>query len=198
MTFYQRNLPHWHPKGAAIFRTWHLAGSLPKDVRKATATLAAGASELSAGKRFVILDREIDRAAVGPAWLRDPRAAKCVVETLVHGAVVLGHYQLHAYVVMANHVHVLITPSAPVGRITGAIKGVSACKCNRILCRSESRFWQPESYDRWVRDAAEYLRICRYIENNPVTAGLVRRAEDWPWSSASPEGKTHVTHLLAA
>lgn len=113
VTFYKRNLPHWHPKGAAIFLTWHLAGSRPKDIRKVTATLAAGTSELSAGKRFVILDREIDRAAVGPTWLRDPRVARCVVDTLVRGAIVLGHYQLHAYVVMANHVHVLITPSVP-------------------------------------------------------------------------------------
>jgi putative transposase len=198
VTFYRRNLPHWHPKGAAIFLTWHLAGSLPKDLRKATATLAAGSSELTAGKRFVILDREIDRALVGPTWLRDPRAAKCVVETLIHGAVVLGHYQLHAYVVMANHVHVLITPSLRVGRITGAIKGVSACKCNRILCLSDKHFWQHESYDRWARDAVECQRICRYIENNPVAAGLVERAEDWPWSSASPEGKVHVTQLQAA
>lgn len=198
MTFYKRHLPHWHPKGAAIFLTWHLAGSLPKDIRKATATQAASTSELSPGKRFAILDREMDRAAVGPTWLRDSRVAKCVVETLIRGAVVLGHYQLHAYVVMANHVHMLITPSAPVGRIMNGIKGASACKCNRILCRSEKHFWQRESYDHWARDAVEHRRICRYIENNPVAAGLVERAEDWPWSSASPEGKTHVTHLQAA
>jgi putative transposase len=198
VTFYKRHLPHWHPKGAAIFLTWHLAGSLPKDIRKATATLAASTSDLSAGERFVILDREMDRAEVGPTWLRDSRVARCVVETLIRGASVLGHYQLHAYVVMANHVHLLITPAVPVGRIMNGIKGSSACKCNRILCLSDKHFWQHESYDHWARDAVECQRICRYIENNPVAAGLVERAEDWAWSSASAEGKAHVTHSQAA
>ena len=45
-------------------------------------------------------------------------------------------------------------------------------------------FWQDESYDRLVRDRLEFERIRRYIENNPVRAGLVAAPEDYPWSSA--------------
>jgi hypothetical protein len=52
------------------------------------------------------------------------------------------------------------------------------------------RFWEDESFDHWVRDEAELVRIRTYIERNPVTAGLVERAEDWPWSSAAKRGNT--------
>ena len=48
-------------------------------------------------------------------------------------------------------------------------------------------FWQDESYDRLVRDGAEFQRIERYIEWNPVKAGLVARPEDFPWSSAKAD-----------
>jgi hypothetical protein len=48
-----------------------------------------------------------------------------------------------------------------------------------------SYFWQDESFDHWVRNPAEWEKIRTYIERNPVSAGLVARPEDWPWSSAS-------------
>ena len=50
--------------------------------------------------------------------------------------------------------------------------------------RTGEPFWQKESDDHWVRDQAEWERIAAYIENNPVQAGLVTRAEDYRWSSA--------------
>ena len=52
------------------------------------------------------------------------------------------------------------------------------------LGRTGEPFWQKESYDHWVRDQAEWDHIAAYIENNPVQAGLVTRAEDYRWSSA--------------
>jgi hypothetical protein len=55
--------------------------------------------------------------------------------------------------------------------------------CNRI--RGETgTYWQGETFDHWVRDDAELLRIIEYIEGNPVAAGLTDRPENWPWSSA--------------
>ena len=64
-----------------------------------------------------------------------------------------------------------------------SLKGFSAARCNCQL-GSHGTFWQQESYDHWVRDADELERIIRYIENNPVKAGLVIRPEDWLFSSA--------------
>jgi putative transposase len=191
VVFYRRDLPHWHPDGVSLFITWRLFGSLPANMRRP-------AVDESAGEQFARLDRVMDRAAIGPTWLRDPRVAGCVVAALAHGAAKLRQFHLHAYVVMPNHVHVLLTTAAALRVLTKGIKGTSARQANAILGRSGERFWQIESYDHWVRDAVEYRRICRYIERNPVSAGLATNAEDWRWSSASSEGKGIVTPLLLA
>ncbi len=95
----------------------------------------------------------------------------------------LKHYELHAYVVMANHVHLLITPRTEVARIMQSLKRFTR-EGNRILGLTGQPFWQDESYDRLVRDATEFQRIARYIEMNPVKAGLAAKPEDFPWSSA--------------
>src|ERR1700681_45880 len=68
VTFYMRNLPHWHPPGQDIFVTWRLKGSLPSHLR-------AIASKDMPGERFLDLDRALDRADSGPLWLREPRVA---------------------------------------------------------------------------------------------------------------------------
>ena len=107
-----------------------------------------------------------------------------VVECL-HKGTALGHYELGAFVVMANHVHVLLLPRIAPSRLLQSLKGFTAREANRMLGRTGEPFWQAESYDHWVRDEEEYGRIARYIENNPVKAGLVARAEDYLWSSAN-------------
>jgi hypothetical protein len=69
-------------------------------------------------------------------------------------------------------------------KITKTVKNYSARQANAILKRTGLPFWQDESYDHWSRGREETQRIRRYIEENPVTAGLVTKAEDWRWSSA--------------
>ncbi|MFZ0819542.1 MAG: transposase [Candidatus Acidiferrales bacterium] len=125
----------------------------------------------------------MDVAATGPRWLSDPVIARCVAETLVRGAE-MGHYVLHAYVVMPNHVHVLLDPLRPLIRITATVKGVSAHDANEILGRTGNPFWQHESFDHWVRNSAQFEKIKMYIENNPVKAGLAKSPGEWRWSSA--------------
>jgi putative transposase len=46
-------------------------------------------------------------------------------------------------------------------------------------------FWQDEFFDHWIRDQQDFERIVQYVEWNPVAAGLVECAEQWPWSSAT-------------
>ena len=58
---------------------------------------------------------------------------------------------LDDFVVMPNHVHVLLTPRVPLEKITRVLKGYSAREANRILERVGRRFWQTESYDHWIR-----------------------------------------------
>jgi hypothetical protein len=52
------------------------------------------------------------------------------------------------------------------------------------LGRTGKAFWQDESFDHRVQDEVELLRIVRYVENNPVSAGLAAHPGGWPWSSA--------------
>jgi putative DNA methylase len=124
--------------------------------------------------------------------LSDARIAQLVEAAL------LEHYRalyiLWAYVVMPNHAHALLTPKLVEGSddeyveletITKLIKGRTAREANQLLSRTGQSFWQDESYDHWVRDDMEFGRVINYIENNPVKAGLVKRPEEWRWSSAS-------------
>ncbi len=178
---YRRNLPHWHPEGKALFVTWRLYGSLPMG----SVSSSDGRPGLSAGQKFRAVDRLLDQAGSGPLYLKDPRIARHIVRTLRRGEIELRQYTLYAFVVMANHVHVLLQPRVPMRRITNGVKGVTARVANQILGRTGQPFWQDESFDRWVRNEAEFERIRSYIERNPVAAGLVKKPEDWPWSSAS-------------
>jgi len=176
MTFYRRRLPHWQPLGQDIFITWRLHGSLPAQFRPPAGTE-------SSGKAFVCYDRALDEARTGPLWLKDPRIVETVL-TALHEAQRKTMFTLRAYAVLANHVHVLLAPRAPLERITLQLKGASARAANLILSRTGEPFWQKESFDHRVRNPAEWQKIRAYIENNPVAAGLVARPEDWPWSSA--------------
>jgi len=97
----------------------------------------------------------------------------------------LGHYELQAFAIMPNHVHLLIYPLVSLDRLTKGLKGTTARQANALLDRTGQPFWQDESFDHWVRDGKQFDRIRAYIENNPVAAGLVKHPHDWPWSSAS-------------
>ena len=178
MAFYRRKLPHWHPADTSIFVTWRLFGSLP-------ANFSFAPGDVSSGQAFALADRHLDRALSGPVWLKDPRVASLVVDSLLFGDRSLRQYDLQAYVVMANHVHLLLSPRVELRKITQGIKGTTAQRANRLLDREGLPFWQHESFDHWPRNDFERRRIIGYIESNPVKAGLVQRDQDWPWSSAA-------------
>ena len=146
---------------------------------------------MPAGHAFVWMDRRLDTARTGALFLRQEAIAGLVVESLYKGAE-LGHYQLGAFAIMANHVHVLLRPLVPPSRLLKSLKGYTAHEANRLLGRTGTPFWQRESYDHWVRDEQEWNRISVYIENNPVKAGMAK-AEDYLWSSANEKWKKRLT-----
>ena len=175
-TFYSRRLPHLHSLGQPIFLTWRLHGSLPPGRVFPAAT--------SHGQAFVAMDRLLDTVRTGPLHLRRPEVARMVVEALRYHEHTLMHYQLHSYVVMPNHVHLRITPQAPVSQVMHSLKRFTGLEGNRILGVRAQPFWQDESYDRLAPDGKEFERIVRYIEMNPVRAAVAPDA--FPWSSAGP------------
>ena len=109
-------------------------------------------------------DRQLERTSAGYFWLRQPQVAECVSETIREGAQVRSLYELVAFVVMPNHVHLLINPGATAPKITQFVKGVSAKRANELLRRTGHRFWQDESFDHWVRSPKERDSIIRYID----------------------------------
>jgi REP element-mobilizing transposase RayT len=98
---------------------------------------------------------------------------------------VTPRYLLLAWVVMPNHVHVLIEalPGHPTYSIVSKWKSFSARQANPLLGRS-GQLWQADFFDRFVRDEAHYAAVVRYIEDNPVKARSVSQAKDWPFGSA--------------
>jgi hypothetical protein len=89
-----RRLPHVYPKGRWLFVTFHLHGSLPR-------AQYPPPHKLSAGQAFVWMDRRLDMLSSGPLFLRQEAIADLVTGSIWRG-VELRHYQLGAFVVMAN------------------------------------------------------------------------------------------------
>ena len=181
MTYYERNLPHWHPEGTAIFLTWRRHGTIDK-------FRSLGTSQDS-GKQFAEMDRALDAAKLGPTWLKIPAIASLVEDALYFGVSQLKLYSLFAYCIMPNHVHLVILPKFDLGRVTKSLKGFTARKANELLGRTGERFWQDESYDHWARSNRELQKIVTYVERNPVRARLAASVEEWTWSSASPKNQ---------
>jgi len=202
-------LPHVKREGAEYFVTFRLADSLPREVllryeaERATRLravlearrrdMAPSDSEEAINRDFRRqVERHLDQGA-GACHLRRPEIAE-----LVAGAVQFFHgqrYLLREWVVMPNHVHVLFwpMPNHLVGEIVKSWKQFTSLRAKRMLGLAEGRLWQPEAYDHWVRDDEERARIARYIQNNPVTAGLCACPEDWPWSSTGRVKRGLVT-----
>jgi len=87
-------------------------------------------------------------------------------------------YELLAWCVMPNHVHVVLQlfPGVQLSTVVHSWKSFTAKQANRILNRSGT-FWQREYYDRLMRDGNELDRAIAYVANNPIRAGL----KDWPF-----------------
>jgi REP element-mobilizing transposase RayT len=130
------------------------------------------------------IERYLDRGA-GACHLREPEIATLVADAMRHFHE--SRYILRDWVVMPNHVHAVIwpMPNHLLSDILKSWKQFSSRRAKKIIgLSSEEPFWQPETYDHWIRNDEEKARISRYIRNNPVSAGLCTRTEDWRWSSA--------------
>jgi len=200
--FYRRHLPHFQPPGATLFITFRLAGSIPihvlqqllAEARQVEAVLEqisdpqarAEQAYLAQRRLFGKWDKALHMAQAGPAWLRDQRIAALLSESLHYrdGQV----YDLDAFCIMPNHVHLVYTPLPKadgtyhaMSAIMHSLKRRTANHANSLLGR-EGDFWQHENYDHVIRDEAEWRRIITYVLDNPVAAGLVERREDWEWT----------------
>ena len=104
----------------------------------------------------------------------------------------LCHYReenkflLHAFVVMPNHFHILITPTGiTVERVVQFVKGGFSYRVKKELGLS-TEIWERGYVDHRIRDGYDFDQHVIYIHQNPVVAGLVARPEDFLYSSAAP------------
>jgi len=171
-------LPHRDEPGLIQFVTFHLADSYPSALRAEWEALFQVEDNL---ERHRQLEAYLDKGR-GVCHLRSADISDLVAEAFrfYHGR----HYDLKAWVIMPNHVHALFQVGAtPLGKIIKQLKQYTAREANKLLKR-RGPFWAEDAWDTYMRDQPHEQRTRRYIENNPVKAGLVRAATDWRWSSA--------------
>ena len=192
-------LPHIDGDGKIQHVSFHLADSLPEHVVEQLE------KEI---KAFPVEKRDIERRKRVEAWvdaghgscvLRIPDIGRMVQESLLffNGQ----RYRVIAWVIMPNHVHILFQPMHgwTVGKIVASWKKFTArgiCdyhksrnaapgNANLPIGNITTPVWHREYWDRFIRDDRHFQQAVEYIHLNPVKAGLVARAEEWPWSSAS-------------
>lgn len=188
------NKKGWHDRGylphfdsvVTQFVTFRLADSLPQSLLKELESeIELGNFEDKSKEHRKRVEDSLDRG-IGECILRLPEVAAIVQETILNEAE--KSCNVYAWVIMPNHAHVLLRPNEghSLSNIIKTIKSVSAHKINRLLKRTGA-MWQPDYFDRYIRDAEHFQKTVNYIENNPVKAGLCKSPEDWNFSSASPQ-----------
>ena len=174
-------MPHYDGGQITQFLTYRLADSLPQKVlRNLEFQLERGL--ITEREKLISIEKYLDQGT-GKCYLGQPKIAEIVEENLLRFADV--KYKLHAWVIMPNHIHLLLTPQQgySLGEIVHSCKSYTANKANRLLKRT-GRFWFPEPFDRYIRDSEHFERAFNYIERNPVKAGLCEDRSDWRFSSA--------------
>jgi hypothetical protein len=189
---YVRHLPHWRQDGATYFVTFRLHDSLPQEKLRELEMLrrewelrhpppqTEKQQEDLARETMIRVERWLDQG-MGSCRLADAAAAKVVSDALHYfdGE----RYELGCYIIMPNHVHVVVRPvlsdSQPLERILQSWKRHTSREIN-LHFGLEGPVWQEESFDRIIRDAEHLYRAVQYTGANPEKAGLDR--DDYrPW-----------------
>ena len=175
-------LPHFEGGEIAQTINLRLADSLPRRVLESWNHELAQDRITKASVVRERIERYLDQG-YGACTLGNKRIAEIVQDSLLHFD--LERYRLSAWVVMPNHVHVLLTPNSAwsLSRIMKSLKSYTSHEANKILDR-RGRFWMEDYFDRYIRDHRHFTNAIAYIENNPVKAGVCDQASDWMFSSA--------------
>jgi REP-associated tyrosine transposase len=191
--WYERGyLPHRDSPGLTQFITYHLADSFPITLRSEWSALLKIEDDRERRKE---LEAYLDRG-LGDCSLRRADVAAVCEGVLLHFH--CERYRIKAWCLMPNHVHLLVeVTTVPMAELVKNWKGYSAYRCNQVLDRSESGFWADDYWDTYMRDKEHEQQSIRYIENNPVKAGLVRDAKMWLSSSARFRDEQGVLRLPA-
>lgn len=197
-----RSLPHWFQPGVATFITFRTEDSMPREViirwrreledwltRNGLSAASVDTNRLEGlpdpqQKEFLRLRARLWQDSLdgchGACLLRDPALAQIVGEALHHfnGE----RFDLDSFVVMPNHVHVLVQflDGVTLSQQTDSWLRYSASQINQRLNR-KGKFWQSEPFDHLVRSAEQFAYLQGYIRDNPIKARL-RQGEYLYWT----------------
>jgi len=197
-SYQPRHLPHLFTNHNPIFITYRLKFTLPqaliaalntrktewnRELQKLKDEERTEATKSRDGLFFSWFDELLAKAADIPQVLHRADITEIISSAFAYFDNV--QYQVLAYCVMPNHIHILILPLkqesgdiyAP-SHIIYSWKRWTANQINRVLGR-QGNLWQQESYDHLVRDEEELMHTVEYIKENPVKAGLVNSWEHW-------------------
>jgi REP element-mobilizing transposase RayT len=184
-------LPHRDEPGLTQFVTFHLADGFPESLRSEWEHFAKIEDDREQRK---LLEAYLDKGR-GECHLRRPEIAKQVEDNFrqfsgeccgsqSRAPERVTRYELRAWVIMPNHVHVLFKVGAvSMAEIVGGWKKHTGRLANKLLGK-RGAFWAEDYFDTYMRDAEHERKTVHYIENNPVKAKSVLDPKDWPWSSA--------------
>jgi len=182
-------LPHRDEPGLTQFVTFRLVDSFPSSLRHEWEHLLKIADDRQRRRE---LEAYLDRGR-GEGQLREPAIARIAEDTLrfFHGR----RYELRAWVIMPNHVHVLFKVGATsMSRVVEDWKKFIAKEANKWLGR-RGPFWQADYWDTFMRNQGQEMKSRSYIESNPAKAFLVRDSKEWQWSSARYRDEYGVLRL---
>ena len=174
-------LPHYDASLKYQMITYRLADSLPQKVLNSIKE-----SKGESLKQRILVEDTLDEGH-GACILKIPKIAQIVIDAWKFFD--KSRYDLIAYVVMPNHVHVLIKTyeKHSLSQVIHSWKSYTAHEIKKVMgkagIQSEEKIWQVEYWDRFIRDEKHFTQAVNYIIDNPVKAGLCTSPEQWPWSS---------------
>lgn len=182
LRIYHRRLPHWRQHGATYFVTFRLADAIPqqqlRSLKRWREIWERENSEPRTGEQWRSFAKEITTRTekwldegYGECELAKPEIAALMKDSLLKFQ--QDRYFVSCIEIMPNHVHVVMRPLGihQLETILKNMKGFVARQTNKILNR-EGTFWEPESYDRIIRDEEHLYRVVQYIGRNARIAGL--------------------------
>lgn len=135
------------------------------------------------------------RCDQGRCYLRPDKLTTMILGYLIARTAARTSVKVHAYCAMSNHLHLVV--SDPLATLPGFLQDVDSLAARALNARygRSGYFWEEGTFNSLLLDSPEdVLDRCAYVLANPVTAGLVRRARQWPglWSAPERIGEPQV------
>ena len=189
--YWRGRLPHWEVEEGRYFVTIHLHGAIPADgvarIERMAQEVNRQCDQKSADSslslmRTVFRDMEqwLDRADRN-SLLAEERIASMVMEA-IRFRETEGRWIVYEFVLMPSHLHLFLSVlKETLKESIEDFKRWTGHQAAKLVDLPDGRFWQDEWFDHWSRSAEQDERIVRYIQQNPVVAGLVNNWQEWKY-----------------